>query len=218
MITFIVGGGIVDMEFTKGFIKRFDESSLYVIACDKGYEICENLNLVPDIVIGDFDSSSAGTLERAQSSMTEVIKLNPVKDDTDIEAALRFAFGKTKGDIYILGGTGGRIDHTLGNIALLGLSMKNNRKAYLIDSHNKIQMISKGKTVTISKAEAFGKYVSVFPYMGEVSGLSMIGFKYSVDKVVLSGFNTLTVSNEVVDKYGSISIDEGNLIICESRD
>ena len=54
--------------------------------------------------------------------------------------------------------------------------------------------------------------------MGPVSGLTMEGFKYPLSDATLEGFNTLTVSNEIVDETATISIGEGYLIICETTD
>lgn len=216
----IVAGGNVDIEYTRGFIKEQDESSLLIIACDKGYEACEAMGIKPDIVVGDFDSASSGIVERAKACGAQVIKLNPVKDDTDTEAALDIAISKTdsRDEIYLFGCTGSRIDHVMGNIALVGKGLKSDRIVIIKDPNNHIEMIVPGETYELDKADQFGKYVSVFPYMGPVTGLKMKGFKYPLDGVTLEGFNTLTVSNELAGNCGSITIDSGYLIVMQTKD
>ena len=223
MIVFIIAGGDINPEFAKGFIADHSFDKTLFIACDSGFESCLSLGVNPDIVVGDFDSISDDAYKKIEDTGAEVIKLNPIKDDTDTEFALRLAFDRTKNtdEIYILGGTGARIDHTLGNISLLGLGLKHDREVILVDDRNYIQMLAPGWTLELEKDGKFGqfgKYVSVFPYGGIASGVTMKGFKYPLHRATLEGFNTLTVSNEIVDDFATIHVAEGYLIVCESRD
>ena len=223
MIVFIIAGGKLNPEFAKGFLADHSFDKTLFIACDSGFESCLSLGVNPDIVVGDFDSISDDAYKKIENTGAEVIKLNPVKDDTDTEFALRLAFKRTKNtdEIYILGGTGARIDHTLGNISLLGLGLKHDREVILVDDCNYIQMLAPGWTLELEKDGKFGqfgKYVSVFPYGGIASGVTMKGFKYPLHRATLEGFNTLTVSNEIVDNFATIHVAEGYLIVCESRD
>ena len=223
MIVFIIAGGKLNPEFAKGFIADHSFDKTLFIACDSGFESCLSLGVNPDIVVGDFDSISDDAYKKIENTGAEVIKLNPVKDDTDTEFALRLAFKRTKNtdEIYILGGTGARIDHTLGNISLLGLGLKHDREVILVDDRNYIQMLAPGWTLELEKDGKFGqfgKYVSVFPYGGIASGVTMKGFKYPLHRATLEGFNTLTVSNEIVDNFATIHVAEGYLIGCASRD
>ena len=220
MIVVIIAGGNIDEKFTGGFIEDLDESSLFLIACDKGYEACERMGFKPDVLIGDFDSASSDVSKRAEKAGVQVITLNPVKDDTDTEAALDLAIEKTTEDdeIFLLGVTGTRLDHVLGNISLVGKGLKAGRVVTMLDSHNSIQMIQPGETYVVEKGYEFGKYISVFPYMGPVKGLNMKGFKYPVKDGEIQGFSTLTVSNELLEDEGEITIEEGTLIVIESLD
>lgn len=219
----IIGGGNINKSFAKDFIDKLDKASLSVMACDSGYENCLAIGVKPDIVIGDFDSISKEAYEKLQQSDAEIIKLNPIKDDTDIEAAVNIAIHKTSfGEfIYILGGTGKRLDHFLGNMSLLGLGCRKDRQVVIVDEYNYIQMISARETLEIDKSGPegqFGDYISVFPYGGKAVGVTMTGFKYPLEDATLEGFNTLTVSNEIVEEMGTITLKEGYLVVCESRD
>ena len=218
MTTFIVRAMPLDEEYVRTLIESVPEKDRFIIACDKGYYYINMAGYSPDLVVGDFDSADGDLYEQLMRDGKEVIKLNPIKDDTDIEAALQYAFESTKGDIIIIGAIGGRLDHTLGNVALLGMGLNHNRKIYLVDGLNRLQMIKAPEKITIKKASQHGKYISVFPYMGPVSGLTMEGFKYPLSDATLEGFNTLTVSNEIVDETATISFGDGYLIICETTD
>ncbi len=220
MVVILIAGGSVDDEFNRGFINNWNESSIFIIACDKGVESCERVGIKPNLVIGDFDSAEESTIDKIKAQGLEFVKLNPVKDDTDTEAALKIAFSKTEpeDEILLLGCTGTRLDHVMGNIHLLGMGLKNNRRVKLVDSHNLVSMIGPGQLYTVDKLNQFGKYISIFPFMGPAFGISMIGFKYGLQKETLEGFNTLTVSNELMDETGTISVESGYLLVMETMD
>lgn len=220
MKTLIIAGGSVDGKLIQSFIKDELQDGYFLIACDRGFNICDSIGLRPDLVIGDFDSAADGSLERVQESLIQFIKLDPIKDDTDVEAALRFAFERPDLDerIYILGGTGTRLDHVLGNVSLLALAASKGREAMLVNETNRIRVIRGGARLVIKKDQQYGKYISVFPYMGPVKNLVMTGFKYQTYGQTINGFNTLTVSNEIVDYEATITFDSGYLVVMETRD
>jgi len=220
MITFIVAGGQLDT----GFLSRMLEEvaagqERFIIAADSGVQRCFEIGVTPDYIVGDFDSADDGVYEAALECGAPVKKLNPIKDDTDSEAALGIALENVPdGDIYYLGGTGSRLDHVFGNVALLGKGLLAGRTVYLVDETNRIRMIGPGMTCEIQASEQYGKYVSVFPYMGQVTGLTMEGFKYPLQDATIGGYNTLTVSNEIVQYICKVSVGQGYLIIMETKD
>lgn len=218
--TVIFSGGRTDLVFAAEFMK--DQKDAFLIAADRGLEALMSLGLRPNAVIGDFDSASKETIDQVNSFEKEdditVIRLNPVKDDTDTEAAVRFALENNKepGDIYILGGTGSRVDHILGNISILGLGKDFGKKIILLDENNRIELLFEGRTIL--KEEAFGDFVSLIPFGDEVTGLTLKGFKYPLKNGTLKGFNSLGISNEIVSKEAHISFDSGVLIMVQSKD
>lgn len=218
MITVIVAGGSLDLGFARAFFKEHAHEEKFIIACDKGFGHCLDLDIRPDYCIGDFDSAGEKLYKLACDMGLSVTKLNPIKDDTDGEASVHLALEKGQGDIYILGGTGSRLDHVAGNIALLSGANYLGRRIFLIDPTNKIYMLSPGSRLTILKSNQHGRYVSLFPHMGQVTGLCLKGFKYCLTDAVLTGFNTLTVSNEIVDDEAFISFDTGYLLVMETCD
>ena len=216
----IFSGGRTDLVFAAEFMK--DQKNAFLIAADRGLEALMSLGLRPNAVIGDFDSASKETIDQVNSFEKEdditVIRLNPVKDDTDTEAAVRFALENNKepGDIYILGGTGSRVDHILGNISILGLGKDFGKKIILLDENNWIELLFESRTIL--KEEAFGDFVSLIPFGDEVTGLTLKGFKYPLKNGTLKGFNSLGISNEIVSKEAHISFDSGVLIMVQSKD
>ena len=214
MIAFIIGAGNTDPSFILSQINSSDDS--IVIACDRGFVACEEAGIIPDCIVGDFDSAGEAAYDRAVATGSELVRLNPVKDDTDIEAAMHLAMDKGVDEVVILGGTGSRLDHVMGNIGILGLGLVTGIKTWLIDENNRIQMLGANDNVTISKAMQYGKYISVFPY-ASLPAIEMKGFKYPFEGTV-EGFNTLTVSNEITEEYATVCVKSGFLILMETSD
>ncbi len=218
--TVIFSGGRTDLTFAAEFMK--DKNNAFLIAADRGLGALMSLGLKPNAVIGDFDSASAETTSFAHSLEEDeevtVKYLNPVKDDTDTEAAVRFALENNKEDgiIYILGGTGSRVDHILGNISVLGLGQQSGRRIILLDENNRIELLFEGRKLL--KNDAFGDFVSLIPFGDRVTGLTLKGFKYPLKNAALCGFNSLGISNEIVSDTAEISFDSGILIMVESKD
>ncbi len=227
MITLLIGGGSIEPGFLKNQLelaqakKGANTKPYSIIAVDKGLEACLSLGIEPDHIIGDFDSLAPEHSQSLAKYAKRLTRLNPIKDDTDMEAALAWAFANTEGPIYILGGTGTRIDHMVSNISLLGQGFAHQREILLLDPNNRIRLVlAEGTKVelSLSKEEQFGKYVSLFPWAGPVIGLSLEGFKYPLNEATLCGFNSLGVSNEIIAQSGRISFTEGNLLVIESTD
>ena len=142
--------------------------------------------------------------------------LNPEKDDTDTEYAIREAIRRGAMEIVVIGATGTRIDHVLGNISLLGIGLEEQIKISLVDEHNRIRMIN--QPLMIRKAEQYGKYVSLIPFSEKVSGVTLRGLKYPLTDYTMGGFNSLGISNEIVSDEATISFSSGELIVIESKD
>ena len=91
------------------------EDGDYIICADSGTEYAKRTGAKPDVILGDFDSSK----RPARTDAFETVVLPKEKDDTDALFAARFALNKGFKRIYLAGGLGGRLDHTLGNLFLL---------------------------------------------------------------------------------------------------
>lgn len=211
----IVSGGSIDNKFGRELIQENNYD--VIIAADAGMNFLFANKLKPDIIIGDFDSVSSEALDYFKSNRgIEICMLNPEKDDTDTEHSVRFAIERGATDITILGGTGSRLDHVLGNIAVLGIGLEEKVPIQLIDKNNRIRMFN--EDFIIDKKTQFGKYVSLIPFNGSVHDLSINGMKYNVSNLQMGGFNSLGISNAIEDETAEISFEKGILIVVESRD
>lgn len=227
MRTLIVSGGHIEDAFALDYIKHHNYDQM--IAADRGMEFFYRNGLVPNLIVGDFDSASGEVLQFFRSNnKVEIVTLNPIKDDTDTESAIRRAISDGASHITLLGTTGSRLDHVLGNIQLLGIGLEardeiageteneSNVLLEMVDAHNRIRMIK--DSLVISKEEQFGNYVSLIPFTPTVTGVTLEGFKYPLTDFTLQSFNSLGVSNEIVGNQAKVTLKEGILLVIEARD
>ena len=211
----IISGGHIDDAFALNYLEENKYDCM--IAADSGMNFLHRNGLVPDIIAGDFDSVQSSSLQHFQGlNNVQVIKLNPVKDDTDTEFVIREAIRSGATEIIVLGATGTRLDHVLANVNLLGIGLEENVAIELVDAHNRIRMID--DLLEIKKSNQFGSFVSILPVKGDAKGVTLTGMKYPLQDAVVSCFSSLGISNEIVEKKAKISIKEGALLVIESRD
>lgn len=158
----IISGGRVDLYSLQGIMDRHLESSR-VIAVDKGIETCNKIGIVPDVIVGDFDSTSKVTVgvyrKMAKRCTPYSLLIWTHKDFTDTHVAIMHAMEEGATDIYISGATGTRLDHTMANIGLLKECADKGVNAYIEDDHNVITMIN--SSAGISRLEGYD-YISLY--------------------------------------------------------
>lgn len=188
-----------------------------IIAVDRGLEILYQLNIVPNHVVGDFDSVSVPILEHYRNN-TQVIfhKYNSEKDNTDTDIALKLAISLHSSNITIMGALGKRMDHALSNIHILSDALEAKIPCQIVDDYNKIYLVN--NNITLNKNKTYGKYISLIPLTSEVEGLTLIGFKYPLSNASLVIGKSLGVSNEIIEEVANIKLEKGILIVIESRD
>lgn len=216
MTGLIVTGGTIDYESACGFLetRTFDK----VIAVDGGLGALHKLHLKPDVIAGDFDTIDPKVLEEYKNSPDQVIweVHKPEKDATDTELAISAAINLGCTKLVLLGATGGRLDHFLGNLHLLYDCLKRGVEAAIADEKNWITILDKGRS--FSRNEAMGKYISFLPLSEEVKGITLTGFRYPLYKKDIDLGTSLCISNELVGEEGTIEFDSGILICVESHD
>ena len=91
----------------------------YIICADGGTRHASALNLKPDLVVGDMDSTDKGCLQKLQADGVPIELFPQDKNETDLELAIQHAIEQKPQEIVIIAGLGGRLDQTLANITLL---------------------------------------------------------------------------------------------------
>lgn len=196
---------------TPDMAQELAESADYIIAADGGQNRAREFGLQPDCVIGDFDST---TLNEDFDCI--YITYPAEKDLTDTEAALTHALEKGCRNVILLGGMGGRLDHTMGNIGLLDKYYNSFDHMEFIDGKNRMELLKdSGRTL---KRDARYKYFGLVSLNAEASGIDIRGAKYELTGASLERASTLGVSNEFSEDTVEICVREGTLLIVRSAD
>lgn len=217
MRTLIVSGGRIDQDFALSLYKNAVFNN--VIGVDGGLGFLYDCGITPTHIVGDFDSARPGLEEYYQGkSGIELRRFNPVKDSTDTQIAIELALELKSTSIVILGGTGSRLDHVLGNIQSMMLAKTAGVDCCMVDEHNRIHLIA--EDTVLKREEQYGSFVSLIPLTTIVDGVDLIGFKYPLHNHTFTstGSAGLGVSNEIVEERARIHIKSGVFILIESRD
>lgn len=216
MRTLIITGGSFDREFAASFMAK--NSYGYVIAVDNGLSYARELDVFPDMIVGDMDTHGKADIEEYRARGAQIIALEPEKDDTDTERAVREAV-RIGADMDILCATGGRIDHLLASIHNLKIALDAGLDARIIDRGNIIFL--RNKSFSVRRGECPKKYISFVAFSGEVTGIILKGFKYPLDGYALKPGISRCISNELTEDGGTVLFDEGEdrcLIVINSSD
>lgn len=211
----IVSGGRIEDAFVLELLKKNKYQTM--IACDSGMEFFWRNKICPDLILGDFDSADSCVADAFRARGDVRLEQFPSeKDWTDTELALRRALELSPGRIDLVGATGTRLDHVLGNLQLLALGLEFGVPIFLLDAHNRVRLID--RPLIMVRSEQYGKFVSLIPHGGAVFGLTLKGMKYPLDGATLTPDVSLGISNEIVDEEAQIIFTTGRLFVFETKD
>ena len=181
----------------------------FIIACDKGYDHCMKMGISPNIVIGDLDSCTCRIDERIR-----VIKLNPIKDDTDTISSVKFALDRGYKSIDICCAFGGRFDHSIANIQTAAFIMSQGGDTCITGKDTRIYSIH-NEEVILPKEE--NCYLSVFSLSDVSRGVCIEGAKYELHDAEITNTYPIGTSNEWVKGDITVSVKEGMMIAVVSK-
>ena len=177
----------------------------YVIAADRGFDSLMAYGVNPDLAVGDFDSLGH------RPSHPNVIQLPAEKDDTDMVYAIRKGLERGYRRFILLGGVGGRLEHTLGNLQLLDWLAGHGGQGFLAGEKTVATCLRDGRTLTFPPS--MSGYLSVFCNSGAAEGVTLSGLKYPLTDDTLTGSFPLGVSNQFLGVEASVSAKRGSLIL-----
>lgn len=208
----VIGGG----EAPEPGVVELLPSSSFVIAADSGVDHARTLGLVPHVVVGDLDSATAAGLAWATGHGADIVRHPTDKDATDLELALDIAqeraassSGSTEGPIavWVVDGGGGRLDHLVGNLALLGAPRP----------HVVLTGVVGSAVVTPVHDERHvrgwpGAVISLLAVGGPARGVTTTGLRWSLDDATLDPFTSLGVSNEFAAGDAVVRVASGTVL------
>ena len=196
----IGGAEIADYGRIRGSLREDD----FFICCDGGLNHAEGLGIRPDLIVGDFDSH-----ERPDTD-TETIVLPREKDDTDTVYAAREAVRRGYGEFLLIGVTGGRFDHTFGNVSLLLHLDAIGKKAQILDDTSLMEIVS-GETASIDGSFSFFSLLNI---SGTARDITIRGAKYPLNGGEITSEYQYGISNEVLPgETATVSVGEGKLLL-----
>lgn len=188
----------------------------FVIGVDRAAYWLITHGVVPDVAVGDFDSTSKEEFTRIKKSVLRVYEQPPhPKYHTDTELALRHSFTLHPTSIVIVGGTGTRLDHTMGTLQLLELAAARGIPTEFRDETNYVVLVSRGRTILV-KRKGY-RYVSVIPVTESIQ-ITLLKFKYEVMKKTIRRGQTVGISNEFMGSKAEVIVYRGRALIIQSRD
>ncbi|MDK9708722.1 MAG: thiamine diphosphokinase [Desulforhopalus sp.] len=182
-----------------------------IIAADGGSNTCERLGILPNVLIGDLDSTATAIVEKYLQKQVAIHRHPPRKDATDLELALDFALLQGARQVVLIGGLGGRWDMSLANILLCAAEKYHSMHISVAETDCTMHLLHPGKPFTLRGLP--GERVSLLPLQGGITGLTLQGFDYPLQAASLSFGTTWGVSNVLHHQEATIEFT-GGLLLC----
>ena len=200
-----VNGELIDPGAARSIVQPED----VVIAADGGARHALSLGVIPSAILGDLDSLSAEEVRKFTDMDVHILRFPQNKDETDMELALKHALRAGYSPIIIIAALGGRLDQTLGNLALLTGAEALQADVRLDDGLTEAFFVtSKG----LIHGQA-GDTVSFIPWGVPAEGVSTDGLAYPLHKDTLYPYSSRSISNQMLAKTAKVSLKQG-LLLC----
>jgi thiamine pyrophosphokinase len=187
--TILLGG---DLTVTPRLLEQIADT--HVVAADSGLLHADPLKIVPELWVGDFDSTEPDWLDAYDG--IERMVYSPDKDHTDGEIAVGEALSRGATSLVLAGAFGGpRADHAFLHMAL-GVQLAERGVSVLLTSG-----AQEGSVLPHDRAGYDYPPGTMFSILGfsELRGLTVEGAKWPLDDVVVPFGSSLTISNVVKD-------------------
>ena len=189
------------------------------IACDAGFKYAQQLGVLPDLIVGDFDSAAEagedvirGISEIAQSDPDRIVRLPVRKDDTDTIQAVKIGLSRGYKKFYLYGALGGRrFDHSLANIQTLLYIKHHGGTGYIMEQETML-LVAENETIRFHRGNV--GMLSIFSLSEISKGVTLKGLMYNMSNANLTSDFPLGVSNEfIIDEEAEITVEDGTLLI-----
>ena len=190
-------------------LREIPDDSDYVIAADAGYEYCRKNNIIPDLVLGDFDSLGVAPKH------PNVMQLPVEKDDTDTVFAIKTGLEKGYRHFYIYGGLGGkRSDHTIANLQSL-LYLANRKARGWLFGENGGSSGQGGLADEVLRGDQLdvSALTVILCFDGVARGVTLKGLKYELQNAEVTSDFPIGVSNSMAADEATVEVTDGALLV-----
>jgi len=192
-----------------GVTRSIVRSDDVIIAADAGARHALAIGVIPSVIIGDLDSLTEAEVHDFADMEVSILRFPRAKNETDLELALLHALRAGHSPIVIVGAFGGRLDQTIGNIALISNPDAGQVDIRLDDGITEAFFVS-GKAQIQGAA---GDTVSFIPWGSPVKGVSTDCLAYPLNNDTLFPYSTRSISNQMLAETASVSLKSG-LLLC----
>lgn len=175
----------------------------FVIACDGAVRKLE-VSRLPDAIVGDLDSLDGKIRRRYADRIYHV----PEQETNDLTKAIHFAREKGFAEVLILGATGLREDHTLGNISLLLEYLPDFRRVEIVSDFGCFTPLTK-TTVLESYPGQQVSLFSLYPH----GAITVKGLRYPIENRCLYSWWEATLNEATGDEFSVILNQEARILV-----
>ena len=204
-IIIFANGNLPNLEKARSLIHTDD----FILCADGGTRHALALGLTPNVIVGDMDSVTEEERRKMKELDVEIIQHPTDKNETDLELAINHALTLNPDPILILAALGGRMDHTLANIALLSNLQLATFNIRLTDGVEEL-FFCRDQAKVEGRS---GDIVSLIPWLGEVTGVFTENMRWHLHHETLYPEKTRGISNEMTADVATVSIKSGLLLI-----
>jgi thiamine pyrophosphokinase len=118
-------------------------------------------------------------------------------------------------DFLMIGGMGGRLDHTVANLQTLSFCLERGGRMWMADGKNRAT-ITEGPALTLRRAE--GAYFSLFSWTERCTGVCVENARYTLRDAILTQNTPIGGSNEFLDGPAVVRVGTGRILVIISVD
>jgi len=208
MRAIIVANGTIDKgEDYTHFVRTED----WVIAADGGASVALRLGLQPRVVVGDLDSLPARVRSRLEKGGCLFVQHPAHKDETDTELAIQYALAHGAEEVVLLGAAGGRLDHALANVFLLGMPALEKVRARIVAGRTEVWLLRGGQDMDIHGQP--GDTVTLLPLGQDAVGITATGVEWALDGATLPFGLARGVSNVMMGDTARVALRDGLVLV-----
>lgn len=198
-------------------LRELAAAAAFVVAADSGADRLHAAGIVPDLLVGDMDSINPKTLADADTERTRMVRVSPVKDESDLALALAEIGRAGFSAVVVTHALGGRLDHTLAVLGVLASAQA--LSIEVIDTGERIRFIGIGSVSEVRLSDLGLCPDDVFSVFALDAGarMSAVGVAYPVVDLPLAPFSDRGLSNVVVTTDASVRASAGRLMIVAER-
>jgi thiamine pyrophosphokinase len=186
-----------------------------IIAADGGSRHCSSLGIIPNVLIGDLDSTNPELVLAWQGMGVDIVRYPEDKDQTDLELALFYAQMEDATKILVYGAIGGRLDMTLGNLTLLAHPSLDTSAKYIY-GNEVYRVLQEGELLTLPGT--IGDMISLITIGSNGSQVTAKGLEFPLEKTTLGFGSTMGISNRMTNNQATIHLEKGSLAVIHSRE